>query len=80
MTIHDHFDGSAHCVECQGPCLLTGEDRTVTELARHIMEFFAYAHGSWIPEFIRQTLQNLLGDRFAEFHARATANNPKRAS
>lgn len=36
--IHDHFDGSANCVECRGPCKQTGDERTITDLVRWIFE------------------------------------------
>lgn len=36
--IHDHFDGSAHCVECGGTCQLGGAERTATELVRWLCE------------------------------------------
>ncbi len=42
MTIHDHFDGSAHCVECAGNCRLEGDDRAATNLVRAIFEYMAY--------------------------------------
>ena len=38
VTIHDHFDGSAHCMECRGPCQLTGESMFATYLVRAIVE------------------------------------------
>lgn len=37
-AIHDHFDGSAHCVECGGPCRLTGGDLDLTMLVRYLFE------------------------------------------
>lgn len=42
MMIHDHFNGSAHCVECQGQCRLTGDERAVTALIRFTLERLAY--------------------------------------
>ncbi len=30
--VHDHFAGSAHCVECGGHCTLTGADMAYTAL------------------------------------------------
>ena len=38
MPIHDHFDGSMHCVECGGKCRLSGDALTATELARWLLE------------------------------------------
>lgn len=38
LIIHDHFDGSAHCVECQGPCNLGPDDYAVTQLVRYVFE------------------------------------------
>jgi len=36
--IHDHFDGSAHCVQCGGECQLRGGERIATELIRWMCE------------------------------------------
>lgn len=36
--VHDHFDGSAHCVECGGNCVLTGGDLLATALVRELFE------------------------------------------
>lgn len=38
VAIHDHFDGSAHCVECAGPCQLTGAERHLTSVIRWMFE------------------------------------------
>lgn len=37
-VVHDHFDGSAHCVECGGDCMLKGSDFLATQLVRHLCE------------------------------------------
>jgi hypothetical protein len=49
-TIHDHFDGSANCVECGGPCQLDGSDLLATQLLRIGFEYAALS-GS-IPPMI----------------------------
>lgn len=36
--VHDHFDGSEHCLECRGPCRLRGPELVATGLARLIVE------------------------------------------
>lgn len=61
MTVHDHFDGSAHCWECQGHCQLSGDALEVTRLTRHTLEYFAYNHKGGLPSFIQDSLTNLLG-------------------
>jgi hypothetical protein len=37
MPIHDHFDGSANCVECEGACSLSGDARWLTEMVRWLL-------------------------------------------
>lgn len=70
--IHDHFDGSAHCVECEGPCRLQGDDRLVTNLVRWVIEFSAVVHKGWMWDFMTDALRQMLGhERLKEFHKRA---------
>lgn len=38
VVVHDHFDGSAHCVQCGGDCRLTGAERLLTDLVRSLLE------------------------------------------
>jgi hypothetical protein len=33
-SVHDHFDGSRFCVECDGPCRLTGAALWLSEMVR----------------------------------------------
>jgi hypothetical protein len=74
VTVHDHFDGSAHCVECEGPCKLAGDALELTRMVRFVLEFFAYGHRGWLPSFIEQSLGNLLGpDRLVELRNRCLA-------
>jgi hypothetical protein len=74
MKIHDHLDGSAHCVECGGSCRLTGDDLEVTRLVRFITEYFAMSHVAPRWSFIDDALTNLLGtERKNEFHRKARA-------
>lgn len=63
MEIHDHFDGTAHCVQCQGPCRLTGDDLAVTRLVRWTVEFAFVAHDGWMWDFTKDALAVLLGSR-----------------
>lgn len=37
-VVHDHFGGSANCVECGGPCQLSGAQRLLTEMIRWLFE------------------------------------------
>ncbi len=39
---HDHFDGSAHCVECKGPCRLIGTEMAYTALVRAVFDNAAF--------------------------------------
>ena len=71
MKIHDHFDGSAHCVECRGFCQLRGDDRALTDLVRFTCDFFGYAHDGWMPNWVEQSLQELLGERWPNFRRRS---------
>lgn len=43
MPIHNHFDGSEHCVECGGPCRLTGDSLALTRMVRCRLEREVYA-------------------------------------
>lgn len=43
-VVHDHFDGSAHCVECGGHCTLTGSDMAYTALVRALFEVDAMGY------------------------------------
>jgi hypothetical protein len=69
VTVHDHFDGCAHCVECGGPCQLTGPDRAYTELVRAVFENLAH---NGLPKalYIRDTLE-AAGVKFDHFLRRA---------
>lgn len=80
MTIHDHFDGSAHCIECAGPCHLpVSDERAVSEMIRFTLEYFTINHRGWLPMLMADSLKRLLGDtRLVEFQARAKATNPMR--
>lgn len=72
LKIHDHFDGSAHCVECKGFCNLNGEDRAVTDLVRWTLEFAFSVHDGWMWDFTEKAMQNLVGSaRFMELKERA---------
>jgi hypothetical protein len=67
--IHDHFNGSAHCIECEGQCQLTGADRLVTNLIRFIFE--QWASGYCTPSLmLTETLKESDID-FEHFKTRA---------
>lgn len=38
VPVHDHFDGSAHCVECDGECRLTDCPLAYTALVRFLFQ------------------------------------------
>lgn len=70
MEIHDHFNGCAHCVECNGDCRLKGDDLKVTRLVRFVMEQQQSTRIFW--SFVDDALKELLGNRFALFIKRAS--------
>jgi hypothetical protein len=57
--VHDHFDGRSHCVECNGPCKLTGNDRALTEMIRwHFDQMVQRGEKKpWV--FVRETLAKI---------------------
>lgn len=75
-VFHDHLEGSAHCIECQGPCRLTDPtQQALTSLVRALFE--AEARGfkpDPIPYRIQQWFEGRGIDvnKFRE-HARAAA-------
>ena len=71
MKIHDHFDGSAHCSQCGGPCVLEGDDRAVTELLRSLFETAAYRQVPIPVTFIGREAIAKLGVDFNLFANRA---------
>lgn len=73
MTIiHDHFGGTAHCIECEGPCVLSGDDRAASALVRYTLEFAEKVHKGWMWDFTRDALLELLGPaRLSKFQRRA---------
>ena len=78
MVVHDHFDGSAHCIECAGSCLLVGDDRAITDLVRWTLEFVESAHKGWMWDFTKDALARVLGgsERLKRFQARAHEKGP----
>jgi hypothetical protein len=67
-VIHDHFNGSAHCVQCAGQCRLTGESLQVTRLVRFVMEQQYETGICW--SLVDSALEGLLGERFQSFKKR----------
>ncbi len=70
MSVHDHFDGSAHCVECQGYCTLTGSDLHLTRVIRFALEQLAYA-GYRPNQLLRESLEAAGVNDVEHFVARA---------
>jgi hypothetical protein len=63
MPIHDHFDGSSNCVECGGPCTLTGDSLHLTRLVRHLLASRVVRDGrAWIGDAVRLTIAEAGGD------------------
>ena len=60
-TIHDHFDGADHCIECHGPCRLRRDDLALTRMVRYLLESWAATGWKEIPDNFVWPLQVLLG-------------------
>ena len=72
MNVHDHFDGSAHCLECSGRCTLAGDELAATELIRFLLEYFESAHLGWMQKSLRDSVEALVGEsRFRNLQKRA---------
>lgn len=65
MTIHDHMDGSAHCIECKGPCKLTGEDCALSAFVRFALERSAIDGRRELWSFQVDALKELVGQERA---------------
>ena len=63
---HDHFDGSAHCVECGGPCKLTGTEMAYTALVRMLFESTEFAKAKWVPGLSQLRDSGVPIEKFAE--------------
>lgn len=59
MTIHDHFEGSAHCVECKGYCRLAGDDLAVTRYIRFTLEILVMQGWKDVPVLLKEPLRDL---------------------
>ncbi len=70
VAVHDHFDGSAHCVQCGGICMLTGAEKALTEMIRWRMEAISMAHGLGLNMMELGTLKRI-GVDVEAFMARA---------
>lgn len=71
MNIHNHFNGSAHCVECNGSCCLTGMDKHLTQYVRYTMEYLDMQHGGWLPSQIEEAFAGMYGSDWREFRKSA---------
>jgi hypothetical protein len=67
MKIHDHFEGTEHCIECEGRCQLTGEDMALSEFLRNTFEYFSWDHKDWMPPNLEKYGAELLGPRWLEY-------------
>ncbi len=56
VEIHDHFDGSGHCLQCGGRCTLRNGNLMSTELVRWIM--LSVAAGQPLVGMVKATLEN----------------------
>jgi hypothetical protein len=50
--IHDHFDGSANCVQCNGSCKLEDVRLMATELVRWMFERWALNYPGSEPDMM----------------------------
>jgi len=71
MKIHDHFEGSSHCVQCGGYCCLEGDDLAVTNLLRSLFETAEYREVPIQLNFIGREAISKLGVDFNLFARRA---------
>ncbi len=84
FRVHDHFDGSAHCVECFGKCKLAGAELALTTLVRIIFESWAI-HGQ-APNYMTkkalaevcdvQAMRKRATDAWAESQPPVKRSNP----
>jgi hypothetical protein len=77
VIVHDHMDGSAHCVECGGTCVLTGADLLVTRMVRFLLAQESISPKWFIPPMIESSLREQIGEsRLAELRARERQTTP----
>lgn len=75
VAIHDHFDGSAYCVECGGRCTLTGAELLLTQIVRYWIESSVYSH-NFLPYMATAALKEAGVDLDKMKHrAEASTNN-----
>lgn len=72
MTIHDYFDGIAHCKECGGPCQLDEQAIAVGNALRHFAEALVLA-GRGPNMMVRGALEELGVDPARWFDRAAAA-------
>lgn len=70
-TVHDHFDGSANCIECKGWCKLHGTEMAYTALVRWL--FKGEAPGLLMQISVERQLKSS-GVDVVKFRARVEAN------
>ena len=78
--VHDHFDGSGHCVECEGPCRLARSDLLLSQLIRYTMEQHV-VQGTMPNMLVEATYKDALEHRLEDWwiRARQTAKDPRDA-
>jgi hypothetical protein len=76
---HDHFDGSAHCIECGGDCKLSGCELAFTCAVRYVLESEVYRPGYYVSTMLEFLLLGSLGkERLGGLRARAKATAGQR--
>ncbi len=78
VEIHDHFDGSANCIECNGPCRLKNADMVVTELVRWMFDRWARGYNSAGPDHMQRATLERAGVDIERFYRTAVnCNRPQ---
>ncbi len=78
LLVHDHFDGSAHCVECQGECRLAGHELFSTQIIRELCSISLYNNRP-LSTSLEMTIIDAIGhDRYCELRGRCVSQNGPR--
>jgi hypothetical protein len=64
-VLHNHLNGSAHCLECQGRCTITDPTQAaLTSIVRELIDTYNYTHQPF-----PQTVASILGRHGIEVEA-----------
>jgi hypothetical protein len=76
INLHDHFDGSAHCIQCGGECRLSGAELALTEMIR--WQFEAIARGAAFLSYAERSTLERIGVDIEAFMQRAMRSDEER--